>query len=205
MPMFRLFQLARAEAATPPKIGSSVLSLSCCSVGRDRLCHTENGREHLKDNPAVKNPEEQSYQSSEKRKQSLDRRLLECQDDPDNAGDEADEQVNPVEKFQHPRSCPETKGKIQQPFQHSPGFSHLHLLQPKDSEEEYRGQKMSLSDVARQRSRKRYRSREYRYSRRTSVLTPLFRASTRLAQVSLPQGAAIARNPEPDGHCFLKF
>src|SRR5215469_3099348 len=141
MPMSRLFQLARAEAATPPKIGSSVLRLSCCSIGRDRVCHTENGRQHLKNNPAVKNPEEQSYQGSEKRKQSLDRRLLECQDDPDYAGDEANEQVNPVEKFQHPRSCPDTKGKIQQTFQHSPGFSHLPLLQPKDSEEEYRGRK----------------------------------------------------------------
>src|SRR6516162_1443841 len=163
MPMFRLLQLARSEAATPPKIESSVLRLSCCSVGRDRVCHTENGRKHLKNNPAVKNPEEQTYQGSEKRKQSLDRRLLECQDDPDNAGDQADEQVNPVEKFQHPRSCPDTKGKIQQTFQHSPGFSHLPLLQPKDSDEEYRGRKMSLSDVAQQRSRKRYRSREYSY------------------------------------------
>jgi hypothetical protein len=93
-----------------------------------RLSHAKHSRKHFEGDPTVEYPEKIPDQGGEQREQSLHWGLLECQHDPGNPSDKSHEQVQRVQKFQHPWSGVQAEGKIHQAFQHSFGFGHLYLL-----------------------------------------------------------------------------
>src|SRR5439155_1062208 len=105
-----------------------LLLLRSSTVRSYRVGHAKHSCKYFENDAAVQYPEKIPDRCGEQRNQSLHWRLLERQHDPGNPCDKPHEQMQRVQKFQHPRSGVQAEGKIHQAFQHSFGFGHPCLL-----------------------------------------------------------------------------